>query len=165
MSDGISISITVEDSAVIAKFDSMDEDLHDELLKACTELARDVADVVRRKLSGDVLGVVTGNLRRSIFQDTQDLGKAVFGRVYGAADVPYGGIHEFGGMTSPHEIIARNAKALRFIMGGAEVYRQRVNHPGSKFPERSFMRSSFDDMKTEIEDRLRAAVLAAVQRS
>jgi phage gpG-like protein len=159
------LSITVEDTAVIARFDHMDDNVHDELLKACRELSRDVANLVRRKLSGEVLNVVTGNLRRSIFEDVQDLGQAVFGRVYGAADVPYGGIHEFGGMTGPHEIIARNAKTLRFIMGGVEVFRQRVSHPGAKMPERSFMRSSFVDMQTEIEDRLRQAVETAVQRS
>jgi len=162
MSDDLSIEITVEDSAVIASFDHMTEDVHDALVKACRELSRDVANLVRRKLTGEVLNVRTGNLRRSIFEDVQDLGTAVFGRVYGAADVPYGTIHEFGGSTNAHEIVARNAKVLHFIMGGEDVYRRRVMHPGAKMPERSFMRSSLTDMRTEIEDRLRAAVLGAV---
>jgi phage gpG-like protein len=157
------VTISVEDSAVIASFDHMTEDVHDALMKTVTELTRDVADLVRRKLSGEVLNVVTGNLRRSIFQETQDLGQAVFGRIYGAADVPYGPIHEFGGTTKAHEIVARNAKVLHFIMGGEDVYRRRVSHPGATMPERSFMRSSLNDMRSEIEERLRAAILGAVE--
>ena len=163
MSDDLSITITVEDAGVIASFDHMTDDVHDSLLKACRELSRDVANLVRRKLSGEVLNVVTGNLRRSIFEDVEDMGTAVFGRVYGAGDVPYGAIHEFGGMTNAHEIVARNAKALHFILNGEDVYRRRVMHPGARMPERSFMRSSLADMRAEIEDRLRAAILGAVK--
>lgn len=34
--------------------------------------------------------------------------------------------------TEPHVITARNAKALRFTMGGATMFRRSVQHPGTK---------------------------------
>ncbi len=37
---------------------------------------------------------------------------------------------EFG--TAPHPIVAKNAKVLRFKVGGAVIFRRRVMHPGTK---------------------------------
>lgn len=50
-------------------------------------------------------------------------------------NVIYAAIQNFGGQTSPHTIVPRNGKALRF--GG--VFAKRVNHPGSKIPARPFL--------------------------
>jgi hypothetical protein len=51
----------------------------------------------------------------------------------------------------PHIIEPKKASVLAFAGGdGGMVFARRVNHPGSKMPERSFMRSSLRDMSTEI---------------
>lgn len=34
--------------------------------------------------------------------------------------------------TAPHQIVARNAQALRFEIGGQVIFVQSVNHPGTK---------------------------------
>ena len=47
----------------------------------------------------------------------------------------YAQIHQLGGTTRPHVIMARNKKALAF--GGKVV--KKVNHPGSVIPARPFL--------------------------
>lgn len=43
--------------------------------------------------------------------------------------------------TRPHEIRARNARALRFVMNGSVMFRARVMHPGTA--PRPFMMAAF----------------------
>jgi phage gpG-like protein len=152
------VTITVDETKIIAHFDAMPGKVHDSLERTVTVETRSLADLIRRKLSGEVLGVVTGNLRRSVFEQVDDRGSAIIGRVHSAADVPYGAIHEYGGKTAAHEIIARNAKALSFMTAGGRRFAKRVNHPGSRMPERSFMRSSLDDRSQAIRDALERAI-------
>ena len=44
--------------------------------------------------------------------------------------VPYAPAHEYG--TGPYEILPTKAKALRFMIGGQEVFAKSVKHPGLK---------------------------------
>ena len=111
------------------------------------------------KLSGQVLNVRTGNLRRSIFSGVEDNGDTIEIWAKQSGDVKYGAIHEFGGKTAAHEILPVKAKALHFIVGGKEVFAKIVHHPGSVMPERSYMRSSLEDMKDTIIAGLKDAVL------
>jgi phage gpG-like protein len=110
-------------------------------------------------LSGQVLNVKTGRLRRSIFNEVTDTSTAVTGKVASSGDVKYAAIHEFGGKTPAHEILPNKAKALAFVMGGKQVFAAVVHHPGSVMPERSYMRSSLHEMEQEIRDGIRAAVI------
>ena len=51
--------------------------------------------------------------------------------------------------TKPHTIEARNKKALRFFMGGQEIFVKKVHHPGTKpnpYPSRAY-----DKVKGQIE--------------
>ncbi|WP_410499697.1 phage virion morphogenesis protein [Chitinibacter sp. S2-10] len=61
-------------------------------------------------------------------------------------NVKYAAIHQFGGQTRPHLIVARNAKALKF----GNRYAKSVKHPGSKIPARPFLVLQPDD-EAEIE--------------
>ncbi|MFX8565905.1 HK97 gp10 family phage protein, partial [Acinetobacter baumannii] len=76
-------------------FETMPERLRDELKvgigRAVLKLQR---EVVQNKLSGQVLNVRTGNLRRSIDQVVTTEGSAVIGIV--STNVKYGRIHEYG---------------------------------------------------------------------
>ena len=103
-----------------------------------------------------------GNLRRSTFQTVMDQGTQVVGQVASSSDVKYGRIHEFGGVTSPHDIVPVKGQALAFMMGGKQVFAKIVHHPGSRIPERSFMRSSLTESREDIIADLRDAAADGV---
>lgn len=151
----------VGSTQLIAKLDSMPTNVRLALKRRVTALAiKLTARVVNDKLSGQVLNVVSGALRRSIFwKIVEDSSTAVIAKVASSGDVKYAAIHEFGGKTPPHDIYPTNAEALHFFMGGREVFAKVVHHPGSVMPERSFLRSSLDEMRDEIERELNAAVV------
>lgn len=72
---------------------------------------------------------LSGHLANSI-SSTSDNDYAIVG-----TNVPYAGIHNFGGKTKPHMIYPKHKKALAF--NGRVV--KKVNHPGSKIPQREFL--------------------------
>lgn len=121
------------------------------------------AHVVQDKLSGQVLKVRTGALRDSI-QAAVDLSDNGFkARVFSSGDLKYAAIQEFGGRTPPHEILPDKAKALAFVVGGERVFARRIHHPGSRIPERSYLRSSLADMAAQIAAELKGAATAPLQ--
>lgn len=69
----------------------------------------------------------TGATRESVVGQVRDTGKGATGTV----DVGENAARLATG-TVPHVIRARNAKALRFQMGGQTVFVRSVNHPGTK---------------------------------
>lgn len=146
------------DRDLIERLSSMPSKVHAALLRKVTALDLKLEAKVKQKLSGEVLNVRTGALRRSIFGKVEDEPTRVVGKVASSGDVKYAAIHEFGGKTAAHEIVAKNGQALAFMMGGKQVFFKKVNHPGSTMPERSFLRSSLSDMKSEILEGLRQAV-------
>jgi phage gpG-like protein len=121
--------------------------------------------IVADKLQGQVLHHRSGALGRSIAQDVATNGNVTTGRVFSSGDVKYAAIHEFGGQTRPHDIIPTKAEALAFMIGGSQVFAKIVHHPGSKIPERSFMRSGLYDMADEIVAGLRTAALEGAKAS
>lgn len=154
----------VGDKELIARLDAMPERLRTALLQKVTFLALKLeAKVKREKLSGQVLNKRSGNLMRSIQHLVESSTGAVVGKVYSAGDVKYAAIHEFGGQTKPHVIEAKNGKALAFTFGGKQAFFKRVNHPGSKIPERSFLRSSLTEMRDEIVTGLERTVKETLQ--
>jgi phage gpG-like protein len=121
--------------------------------------------VINDKLHGQVLQQRTGKLARSIQQDSHTDGDVVIGEVFSAGDVKYAGIHEHGGTTPAHDIVPNKADALAFMMGGKMVFARIVHHPGSKIPERSFLRSSLADQAAEITEGLKQAALRGAQQA
>lgn len=93
------------------------------------------------KLSGQVLHVVTNNLRGSINSQVMEEGESITGSV--GTNVEYAPIHELGLTVS------------------------RVSSRGKKFqavyPERSFLRSGYRDKADEIVGRFREALAQALQ--
>ncbi len=158
------LNITITgDRQLIERLDAMPEKLRAALFRKVSELALRLEAKVKQKLTNDVLNVRTGNLRRSIQNKVEQSASAVIGRVYSAGDVKYAAIHEFGGQTKAHIIEAVNGKALAFQMNGKQVFARRVNHPGSKIPERSFLRSSLSEMRDEITEGLRQTVVETLR--
>ena len=115
------------------------------------ELAGVLADTVRNdKLSGGVLAARSGALRDSIVANVSLDGAAVVASVGSEGDVKYAAIQEYGGKTAAHEILPAKGQVLAFMAGGALRFARKVEHPGSDIPERSYLRSSLEEMSPEI---------------
>jgi phage gpG-like protein len=142
---------------VIARLTRLDGELQKVIGDTTKSLALQLLRMVKEeKLSGQVLKNRTGTLRRSINLRVLESGTSTTGEVF--TNLEYARINEYGGVTKPHVIRPRNGKALRFMMGGKAVFAKEVNHPGSKMPERSFLRSALSDMRPTIQRQYEEAV-------
>lgn len=157
------VNITISgDRELVARLDRMPTAVHLALKIKITQLALRLEKWVKtRKLNGQVLNRITGRLARSIGNKVTAGANWVLASVFSSGDVKYAGIHEFGGKTAPHLIVPKKAKALAF--GGG--FFAKVNHPGSKMPERSFLRSSLRDMSSQISLGMKEAVVKACQKT
>jgi hypothetical protein len=92
------------------------------------------------------LAVVTGLLRSSVKAG------AYLGGEEGAfatgvltagqsGTIKYAAIHEYGGTTPPHSIVAKNVRNLKFFWKKKGIWflGPRVNHPGSVIPARPYL--------------------------
>lgn len=133
-----------------------------EELKAEMEfvVAELVQYVVSDKLSGQVLNRITGKLAGSVSGRVTEFSGLV-GTVY--ANTAYAGIQEYGGRTAAHEILPTIKQSLRFPYNGEVVFAKKVNHPGSRMPERSYLRAGLADLKSKIIQDLQAAVVRAIK--
>ena len=141
----------IGDKELIARLSGMPSKLQAALVRKVSTLALQLeAKVKNDKLSGQVLNVKTGNLRRSIANEVQQSSDSVTGRVFSSGDVKYAAIHEFGGDIKKSVTMAwgkpvKNPKEFTF-----------------HYPERSYMRSSLTDMKDQITEGLHQAVMEAL---
>jgi phage gpG-like protein len=138
------ITVRLEgDDAVAERLRSLPARLHDRVLATMQRLGVELKARIDANLSGAVLHRRTGRLAAAQRVDVTDDGTTIgLSAGFDEADVPYGAIQEYGGTTRAHLIEAKNAKALAFTVGGRLVFAKRVQHPGSKIPERSFLRSA-----------------------
>lgn len=159
-------------SAKVAGFDAR---LRKALVTAVTRATLAVEKRAKELVSGPVLTVRTGTLRRSISHRIEPQPDRVTGRV--TAGAAYARIHELGGTTRPHLIRPKRAKALRFgvqntrFLESAEgsfsydgvdmVFARVVHHPGSKIPERSYLRRALRETTGQIRAEIRLAVREA----
>jgi phage gpG-like protein len=133
-----------------ARFDAYPAALQAALGAKATELATTLADLVKNKLSGAVLNTSSGALRDSIAANVTADSDSVLASVGSEGDVKYAAIQEYGGKTSAHEILPVKGDVLAFVAGDGQQFARRIEHPGSVIPERSYLRSSLEDMKDEI---------------
>jgi len=109
------------------------------------------------KLSGQVLNVRTGRLRRSIATRMDPVtGDGKVSGVVGTK-VVYAGAHEFGfhGTVSVREHLRRSKLGKPFYVSA----HSRTMH----LPERSFLRSSFRELQPQIRDEIAKEVANAVR--
>ena len=133
-----------------ARFDAYPAALQAALGAKASELATALADLVKNKLSGAVLNTSSGTLRDSIAASVTADSDRVLASVGSEGDVKYAAIQEYGGKTSAHEILPVKGDVLAFVAGDGQHFARRIEHPGSVIPERSYLRSSLEDMKDEI---------------
>ena len=121
--------------------------------KTVMELALKLtANVKGEKLSGQVLHVRTGNLRRSIHPEW-DMRPNYAGAIVGT-DEKYAAIHEYGG-----EIVPKDKPYLVFKIGDQWIRTKKVT-----MPERSFLRSAIKEMAPEIRETLEKSVLRELKK-
>ncbi len=141
--------------------------------------------VVEDKLSGQVLNVRSGDLRRSIQQDVTQTGDLIVGRVFSSGDVKYAAIHEFGGdihmpprawdvklrTTAAGELMRQKENSNLAVFARTQGSRahadsrttsRHAEHQGYTIhmPERSYMRSSLADMAEGIMADLKSTALS-----
>lgn len=148
------MKFTVEFSGaeeVRLKFLTLSETVRKQLVKSMRDAMISLrAYVAANKLSGQVLHVRTGTLRRSITQRVIESGNDVTGIV--GTNVKYAPPHEYGfkGTVSVREYL-RRTKAGRDATVSA--HSRKVD-----MPPRSFLRSSLEENRKSILDRLEKGV-------
>lgn len=105
-----------------------------------------VAEVKANKLSGQVLKVRTGRLRRSITGRVRSSDGVITGEV--GTNVDYGLIHEFGGAAGM--ATAKATFAQQFKVAGP-------------FPKRAFLRPTLAESQEAIKKRMAQAVAEAIR--
>lgn len=113
----------------------------------------------------------TGPLYQSVQSEVSEEPGVIEGRVF-TEGVPYAAIQEYGGTTPPHVITPVRAKVLAFMSGGGGfssgggmsemIFTKRVNHPGSRIPERSYARTALADYRVPFTDGIRGVVSGAL---
>jgi len=149
-----------------ARLDALPAALAAALAAKSTELTAALVDRVRNdKLSGAVLNARSGALRDSIAADVSPDGDGVVASVGSVGNVKYAAIQEYGGRTGAHEILPSKAQALAFMVGGSLRFSRKIEHPGSMIPERSYLRSSLDDMNGDITSALAEVAAEVLERA
>ena len=156
--------ITVRgDKELIAKLGAMPDRVRTELRREVNYLAVKMLQLIQSKLRGPVLNYITGRLFRSIQERVTETSTSVVARLFSAGDDKYAGIHEFGGTINIPEIRPVNARVLHWVGGSGDVFAMYARAHTVTMPERSFMRSSLTDMRSEIVEGMRAAVMRGLR--
>ncbi|BCA57686.1 hypothetical protein [Sphingomonas sp. HMP6] len=135
------IGYEINDSAVIASLDARGARAHGELRASIGRLALKLSVMVKRdKLSGQVLGVKTGRLRRSVHDAVADVGDNIEGVV--STNVGYGIGWELGwpGGGSPKQSL-NTAKAKFSPSSGGDSFKNGTPK------KRSFLRTALKDLE------------------
>jgi phage gpG-like protein len=121
------------------------------------------AKVKSEKLSGQVLKVRTGTLRRSIHAQTFETTDSIYATV--GTNVAYGGVHEYGWtgaqMVRAHlrQIKQAFGKAITPTTVAVASHTRKVS-----FPARSFLRSAFAEFEGEINNEIANAVVRGLAK-
>ena len=158
----IGVQIT-GDSALVTKLEETTGKIKAAAKSSLDMWATELAGYIKmNKLSGDPLHRRSGNLSSSVYPDKRETADTISGGARAGLDVPYAKIHEYGGLIPAHQVVARNAKALAFTVGGMLRFAKSVQIPDVQMPERSYMRSALREQAPEGIAELRAAVKEAI---
>jgi phage gpG-like protein len=116
------------------------------------------------KLSGQVLMNRTGTLRHSVNPKVEDRGTAIVGSV--GTNLVYAKAHEFG--VDKQVTIREHLRTVTMAWGrelaSPVVCTVRSHSAHMRLPQRSFLRSSLEEMRGQIRFQLIAAMREGVQR-
>ena len=121
-----------------------------------------VAYVKANKLSGQVLKVRTGTLRRKINGRVSETSTAIMGQV--GVKLSYAAAHEYG--FDGDESVRAHVRTIKQAFGRSiapTTVSVRAFNRHIHLPERSFLRSSLREMTPEIQIMIRQAVVGAAR--
>ena len=147
---------------VVRRFSAMPDSLRVELRKTVARLTATLTNKVKSKLDGEVLQRRTGLLRRSINSAIEEAGDIISGIVSSA--VAYARPHEYGfdGVVS----VRAHLRTIKEAFGRSitpVTFEVRSHSMHMHLPERSFLRSSLEQMRAAgtIADEMAGAVKRA----
>lgn len=153
------LRVEIDPRQALGKMSRLDFASRDNVRKEVRSLTDDLQQLVVRKLSGEVLNVRSGALRASIKSEIIDNGYT--GRVF-SSGVPYAAIHEYGGIID-HP--GSNLLQVFRAPDGKMVFTMFTRPHQIPIPERSYMRSSLNEMRDEIVARLTQATKNAANEA
>lgn len=170
-------TVTVKTDVLEARLRSAPELMRASLLRAVTRLSIGIQRSVKEdKLTGQVLHVRTGTLRRSINRVVTDEPDGIFATV--GTNVEYAAIHEYGfsGSVNIKAYVRQHRERLTYAQQykrtGA-VIKGKLTGTSSlvsahtrqvNMPERSFLRSTLKDWEPRIVSELRQAALSVLNK-
>lgn len=146
----------IGDREVIAKLGKAKGLARDGVRKSVLRLTLELLRKVKaEKLSGQVLNVRTGRLRRSIIQRVTEQGNTITGVV--GTNVEYARAHEMGfkGPVSVKAHLRQIKQAWGKPLKSAKKIQIKPHTRQVDFPARSFLRSALRDMEPRIEQEFR----------
>ncbi len=158
------INVSVDANNTIAYLDELKGKTDKATAKGIKQAQIHLQRKVDENLKSGKFGIKTdgGRLAASITTSpVYRVGDSLMGIV--GTNLKYARIQEEGGKTSAHVIRAKNADALHFFIGGKEIFRKSVNHPGSKIPAHWYMRKTMEEEQNYILDIIRFAQVEALK--
>jgi phage gpG-like protein len=152
--------VSVRAEALIARLAGTPEKMRQAIKVAATRLSIEVqSSVMDSKLTGQVLHVRTGTLRRSINREVQDRPDGVWAIV--GTNVRYGAAWERG---FSRKVGAGARGGPRTLTGMARERYMAAHPPGIKIEApRAFLKPTLKEFEQRIRDDLRAAALSAIK--
>lgn len=144
------VGVTIDTAAVGPFLESKTDAIRKALAaKMDFTTARIQKIIVDDKLQGQLLNHRKGKLSNSVrpTETAVTADEIDGGVVAGGTGAPYARALEYGARA--HLIKAVNAKALHFSVGGVEIFRKSVMHPGNR--AYAFMRGTLDEEASNIQ--------------
>lgn len=155
---------------LIARFTQAPDKVRKELAIEMQAIAYELqAYIQTSKLSGQVLNVRTGALRAHIFSRVDSYSTNITATVYiSIGQVPYAGIHEYGGLIShpggtAYIVTSAGARFVPNSSALAGSLPRTRPHPIA-LAERSYMRSGLADRSSIILTQLKSAVARGLKK-
>lgn len=153
------------DRSVIQFLNSYSQAVQDIILRKWQTLATSLSDRIKEKLSGEVLNARTGRLRASIVSRIYAGKSHVTLSIGSRGDVSYAALHEYGGTVLIPAIYPTKSSVLRFYVGGVKRFARHTAAHTVHIPERSYVRSTMDEMIHVFSDSLIDAAVAAREQA
>jgi phage gpG-like protein len=118
-------------------------------------LTKDVLELAKRKVSGEVLKNQSGTLRRKINSRTSLTDTEATGIV--GIKLSYAAAHEFGSKATGTTTVREHLRKLKSGNGMSTV-KSHTRNWRQNLPERSFLRSALNELRPQIESAIRQAI-------
>lgn len=162
---------TVGMNKLVTRLSAMPNKVHREILKKVTYFALKMERRIKQKLSGEVLNVKTGDLRRSIHHEIEESATSVYGVVFSTGgrskQPPYAEIHEKGGVIQhPGGTPYMNFHGKTYFVSKNAAIASRLPKTKAhaiRIPARPYMGPTLNEMRQEIIKGLQEAAREGVK--